>query len=66
MKAETIVIIIDDIYIYNDEREVLSLQKIMNIIIKNDIFKVIICGEGNYFYDKLRKCFFSQNMDNED
>lgn len=65
-KADTIVVIIDDIYIYNDDAVSLSLENIINIIIQNDIFKVIICGEGNFFYDKLKKFFFSKNEDNED
>ena len=64
--AELIVIIIDDLFIYNDLNEFDTLEKIFGLIDKNERFKIIISGEGKFFFEKIKKFFVRRDNCKED
>ena len=63
---ELVVIIIDDLFIYDISFEFDTIEKIFGLIDKNERFKIIISGEGKFFVEKLKKFFVGRDGCKED
>ena len=60
------IMIIDNIYINKNGEELNFIEYIINIITKSFKFKVIICGEGIYFSNKMKNFFIFNRKIDED
>ena len=63
---ELVVIIIDDLFIYDISFEFDTIEKIFGLIDKNERFKIIISGEGKFFVEKIKKFFVGRDGCKED
>jgi len=63
---ELVVIIIDDLFIYDISFEFDTIEKIFGLIDKNERFKIIISGEGKFFVEKINKFFVGRDGCKED
>ena len=63
--AKLIIIIIDNLYIFNDSLKNNILKHIIEIINKKDKFKVILSGEGDFLTEKIKMFYAHKNKYNE-
>ena len=64
--TKEILIIIDNVKIYDNNYEILSLKEIFQSIELQNKFKFIFCGEGIFFISKIRDYFAYNLSNNED